>query len=274
MKSRPSGCDACRKPAAMFPFTMAFQPIVDLLDHRIDSYEALVRGPDNEPAGEMFAQVNDQNRYAFDQACRVKAIELASRLGLTARLNINFLPNAVYDPKACIRTTLETAARTGFRRDHLTFEFTEGERITDYQHILNIIAEYRRHGFKIALDDFGTSYSGLSRMAELRPDIIKLDRDFVKTLDTDKMRQAIMAAVVRLGEDVGIKVVAEGFERRAEIDAARAVGVRYMQGFYFGAPLFQAIAGESDIVWPDRPAKAASEKCVGTPTMLPRKTKA
>jgi EAL domain-containing protein (putative c-di-GMP-specific phosphodiesterase class I) len=250
MKNRASGCNACRKPGSTFPFTMAFQPIVDIMQHRIDSFEALVRGPNNEPAGEMFAKVNDENRYVFDQACRVKAIELASRLGLTTQLNINFLPNAVYDPKACIRTTLETAARTGFPRDHLTFEFTEGERITNNQHILNIIAEYRRHGFKIALDDFGTSYSGLSRMADLRPDIIKLDRDFVKTLDTDKMRQAIIASIVRLCSEVGIKVVAEGFERREEIEAALAIGIRYMQGFYFGSPLFEAIAGESDIVWP------------------------
>jgi EAL domain-containing protein (putative c-di-GMP-specific phosphodiesterase class I) len=249
MKTHPTGCDACRKPGLAFPFTMAFQPIVDLLHHRIDAYEALVRGPNNEPAGAMFAQVNKDNLYVFDQACRVKAIELASRLGLTTQLNINFLPNAVYDPKACIRQTLETAARTGFPLDHLTFEFTEDERITNHQHILNIIAEYRRHGFKIALDDFGTSYSGLSRMADLRPDIIKLDRNFVKNLDTDSMRQAIMASLVRLGSEVGIKVVVEGFERREEIDAARAVGVRYMQGFYFGAPLFEAIAGEADIVW-------------------------
>jgi len=135
----------------------------------------------------------------------------------------------------------------------LTFEFTEDERVTDHRHLLNIIAEHRRHGFKTAMDDFGMSYSSLSRMADLRPDIIKLDRYFVKALETDKMRQAILACVVRMGTEVGIKVVAEGFERPEEIDAARAVGVRFMQGFYFGIPMFEAIAGENDIVWPVSP---------------------
>ena len=244
------GCDGCREGQSVFPFTMAFQPIVDVVLQQIDSQEALVRGPNDEAAGWVFGQVNDKNRYAFDQACRVKAIELASMLKLDGQLNINFMPNAVYDPGACIRQTLETAARTGFPLNHLTFEFTEEERISDSRHTLNIIAEYRRHGFKIALDDFGTSYSGLSRLADLRPDIIKLDRNFVKDLDTDRLRQAIMENLVNLGADAGIKVVAEGFERREEVDAAHAVGVRFMQGFYFAKPVFEGIASDGEIAWP------------------------
>ncbi len=100
------GCRGCLDPEAIFPFTMAFQPIVDVQHQRIDAYEALVRGPNGEGAGYVLSKVNDRNRYAFDQACRTKAIDLAARLGITCRLNINFLPNAVYEPKACIRATL------------------------------------------------------------------------------------------------------------------------------------------------------------------------
>lgn len=159
---------------------MAFQPIVDLQDHTIDAHEALVRGPGGEGAGHVLEQLNDDNRYAFDQACRVKAIELATSLNVTQRLNINFLPNAVYEPKACIRLTLETARRTGFPLDRLTFEFTENEQIADSNHTLSIIDEYRRQGFKIALDDFATGYSGLARLANIKPDIIKLDRVLTK----------------------------------------------------------------------------------------------
>jgi EAL domain-containing protein (putative c-di-GMP-specific phosphodiesterase class I) len=235
---------------------MAFQPIVDLQDHTIDAQEALVRGPAGEAAGAVLGQVNAGNRYAFDQACRVKAIELATSLNLTQRLNINFLPNAVYEPKACIRLTLETARRTGFPLNRLTFEFTENEQIVDSNHTKSIIEEYRRQGFKIALDDFATSYSGLARLADLKPDIIKLDRALINNCNNDKIREAIIASMVALGGQLGIKVVAEGAERRAEVETLRATGIRFVQGYYFSKPVFEGIARDSDICWTPRGAAA------------------
>lgn len=244
------GCAACQHIPELFRFTMAFQPIVDLKMLRIDAHEALVRGPGGEGAASVLSRLNDVNRYAFDQACRVKAIELATRLNLDGQLNINFLPNAVYEAKACIRLTLETAARTGFSPDRLTFEFTENEQVADSRHILSIIEEYRRHGFKIALDDFATGYSGLARLAELRPDIIKLDRALIQDCDQDRVRLAIVASMVSLTAELNIKLVAEGVERIGEVDALRGVGVRFIQGFYFSKPIFEGVARNVDI-WPD-----------------------
>lgn len=239
-------CVACRRMPELFPFTMAFQPVVDLVEHRIDAHEALVRGPDGEGAASILAQVNPENLYAFDQACRVKAIELAARLGLDCQLNINFLPNAVYEPRACIRLTLDAARRHGFPLDRLTFELTEGEQVSDLRHTQNIIQEYRRRGFQIALDDFSTGYSGLARLADLRPDIIKLDRALIQDCDRDRVRLAIVASMVALGVQVGIKVVAEGVERRGEMQALRDAGVRFMQGFYFARPVFEGLASRQD----------------------------
>ena len=244
-----SKCAACQESPPLFPFTMAFQPILDLQLRTIDAHEALVRGPDGEAASTILGQVNAENRYAFDQSCRVKAIELASSLKLEGRLNINFLPKAVYDPKACIRLTLETARRTGFPLDRLTFEFIETEEIFDKNHILSIIEEYRRHSFQIALDDFGTCYSGLVRLADLRPDIIKLDRALIKDCDQNRTLLRIVGSMISLGAELGIKVVAEGVERRAEVDALRSVGVRFMQGFYFAKPIFQGVASGDAIPW-------------------------
>ena len=244
-----SRCRGCLDGEAIFPFTMAFQPIVDIQQRRIDAYEALVRGPDGEGAGHVLGKVNDENRYAFDQACRTKAIELAARLGVTCRLNINFLPNAVYEPRACIRATLDAASRTGFPLDKLTFEFVEGEEISDQQHTLRIIDEYRRHGFMIALDDFGTGYSGLSRLALLKPDIVKLDRELVRDCDRNKLRMSIVAALVALGNETGIKIVVEGVERAEEAEALRSVGARFIQGFLYARPLFEGLVGEHQIIW-------------------------
>jgi len=137
---------------------MAFQPIVDVDTKKVYAYEALVRGPKGESAYSVLSQVTDQNKYAFDQNCRVAAIMLASQLGLVetgARLSINFMPGAVYSPAACIQLTLATAQKCGFPVERLIFEITETERVKDKAHLRSIVEEYRRQGFKVALDDFG-----------------------------------------------------------------------------------------------------------------------
>ena len=240
-------CKACRSAVPIAPFSMAFQPVIDLQEQRIDAYEALVRSPSGGGAAEVLGKITPETVYAFDQACRVKAIELAAELGVDRQLNINFLPNAVYQPRACIRTTLDAAARTGFRPDRLTFEIVETESIADTTHLRNIITEYRRQGFKVALDDFGTGYSGLARLAELKPDIVKLDRALVKDCDADPVRLAIVAGMIRLGGEIGIKVVVEGVERIEEVEALQSVGARFIQGFYFAKPSFEAIVLDETI---------------------------
>src|SRR5690606_35283397 len=92
-------CAGCRDGEGFeLPFSMAFQPIVDVSRGIVFAYEALVRGINGEGAGSVLSAVNEANRYAFDQSCRQKAIELASRLrgDQDASLSINFMPNAVY----------------------------------------------------------------------------------------------------------------------------------------------------------------------------------
>jgi EAL domain-containing protein (putative c-di-GMP-specific phosphodiesterase class I) len=170
-----ASCEGCRDGAAFaLPITMAFHSIVDVKERRVFAHEALVRGADGQGAGAVLAQVSPANRYAFDQKCRVKAIELASELELAADgslLSINFLPNAVYEPRACIRLTLAAALRTGFPIQKIIFEFTEVERL-DSAHLLNILRSYRAMGFKTAIDDFGAGYAGLGLLSEFQPDFV------------------------------------------------------------------------------------------------------
>jgi EAL domain-containing protein (putative c-di-GMP-specific phosphodiesterase class I) len=244
-----ASCGGCRNGKLAFPITMAFQPVVDIKERRIDAYEALVRGPNGEGAMHVLGQVNNENRYAFDQACRVTAIELASRLGIGCGLNINFLPNAVYEPAACIAQTLAAAGRTGFPLNRLTFEIVEHEDLADMDHLQRIIAEYRRIGFKIAMDDFGSGFSSLARFAELKPEVVKLDRAVVQNCDQDETRRAIIAHTVRLCRELNVKLVVEGVETEAEIIALQMAGVRFMQGFFFARPAFEAVVSVEDIHW-------------------------
>src|ERR1700753_1649048 len=98
-------CGACKDGSGEpFPFSMAFQPILDVATQSVYAYEALVRGLNGESAFSVLSQVTGGTRYAFDQPCRVKAIELAARLGVADRgasLSVNFMPGAVYSPAAC-----------------------------------------------------------------------------------------------------------------------------------------------------------------------------
>ncbi|EQD32683.1 diguanylate phosphodiesterase, partial [mine drainage metagenome] len=153
---------------------MAFQPIVDSESGAIYAHEALVRPLGGGSAHEVLSRITDENRYAFDQACRVKAITLAAELKMRSLLSINFLPNAVYQPAACIRATLEAAARTGFPQQQIVFEVTEDEPSRDANHLMAIFTEYKRHGMRTAIDDFGAGHSGLNLLAQFQPDIIKI----------------------------------------------------------------------------------------------------
>ncbi len=240
-------CKSCQDGPPAPPFTMAFQPVIDLLCNRIEAYEALVRGLKGEGAYTVLAQINNDNRYSFDQACRVRAIELACALGLNAGLNINFSPRAVYNPGTCIRQTLEAAARCGLPRDRLTFEIVEGEDCADIGHLRHIMTEYRKQGFLIALDDFGTGYSGLERLACLQPDIVKLDRALIAGCDTDRVKRTIVKSTAALCRSLDTKLVAEGIETAGELEVVQDAGIRYVQGFYFARPAFERLLTLAEI---------------------------
>jgi len=238
------GCRGCRSKDHDFQIAMAFQPIVDVTTGRPFAFEALVRGSNGDSAGEVLAGVTPESRYAFDQKCRVAAIEGAVAAGILdtdARLSINFLPNAVYSPAACIQLTLTTARATGFPIDRLIFEFTENEEIADTDHVRNIIETYQKMGFGTAIDDFGAGYAGLGLLAKFQTDYLKLDMDLIRGIDASLPRRMIVEGVVRIASSLGITVIAEGVETIAEYETLRAIGIHYIQGYLIARPAFQEL---------------------------------
>lgn len=231
------------------PFTMAFQPIVDAGATQVFAYEALVRGAQGQGALEVLSSVGRAERHGFDQQCRAVALQLAARLGVVeagAALSINFLPNAMRKGPAA-DATLAIAERLGFPADRIIFEFTEHEPIVDPAELGRVIRTYRGHGFRTAIDDFGAGYSGLTLLAKLQPDIIKLDMELVRGVDTDRVRRTIVASILHMCEDLGITVVAEGIETSGEYRVLRDLGITLLQGFLFARPQIEALPAPA---WP------------------------
>lgn len=252
------GCAGCRDGAG-FPvdFTMAFQPILDLEAGAVWGYEALVRGINGEGAGIVLSAINETNRYKFDQACRVKAISLAGNAldrGSTSKLSINFMPNAVYEPTACIRASLAAARKANFDPSRLMFEFTENEKVEDAEHLENIVRSYRQMGFTTALDDFGAGYAGLGLLARFQPDVIKLDMELIRGIHQSEARRIIIKGIVEIARALNVTVLAEGVEEEGEVCALRSVGVALFQGYYFARPEIETFRSFQDI---SRPHMAA-----------------
>ena len=233
-------CAEC-KAALDFDFTFAFQPIVDVEARQIYAYEALVRGPHGEGALDILARVNETNRYRFDQSCRMKSILLAKKLGMTCRISINFLPNSIYQPELCIRTTIAAAEAANFPLDQIIFEVTEGEQMRDPQKLLSIFRYYHDRGFATAIDDFGAGYAGLGLLAEFQPSLIKIDIALVRDIDSNLAKQAIVTGTLVTTRMLGIEVIAEGVETIAEARWFRKNGIRLMQGYYFARPGFESL---------------------------------
>ncbi|RLT97014.1 EAL domain-containing protein [Ketobacter sp.] len=239
---RKLSCKQCQENTILdFDFTMAFQPIVSTRQKVAVGHEALVRGLGNESAFSVLSRVNADNRYRFDQLCRVKAISLASTLNMQTYLSINFLPNAIYRPELCIRTTLEAAENYGFPVERICFELVESEHVSDSQHLLSIMSYYKRTQFKVAIDDFGAGFSGLNLLADIQPDILKFDRELIRNVDTDSRRRKIIYHQVNMCRDLGIEPLAEGVETREELDVLMDMGVDLMQGYWFAKPAFESL---------------------------------
>lgn len=253
-------CGVCKDATLDFDFAFAYQPIVDLARRAIFAHEALVRGVDGASAASVLSLVNESNRYAFDQRCRVKAIEGAARLGMQEKLSINFLPNAVYKPEACIQNTFKAAQRAGFPLSQIIFEVTEGEEVLDRAHLVNIFYEYRRFGFSTAIDDFGAGYSGLGLLTEFQPDIIKLDMGLVRGIEHHPAKQAVLDGVLMVCQRLGVTVLAEGVETIAERDYLFGAGVSLMQGYLFCRPAFESLGVVDSGAWID-----TSQRCGDRP---------
>jgi EAL domain-containing protein (putative c-di-GMP-specific phosphodiesterase class I) len=232
---------------ASLDYDFAFQPIVNMLNKSIYGHEALVRGVHGSPAETVLNQV--KQRHQFDQVCRVKAIKTAHAANIQGMLPINFMPNAVNNPARSLLTTLEACYSYNFPTKNIIFEFNEQELVEDAAHIVNIGREYKKLGFKTAIDDFGAGYAGLNFIANFQPDILKIDMHLIREIDKSQSKQAIIKAVVSMCEELNITIVAEGIETIAERNVLLDYGIHLFQGYLFCKPSFRSQGLVNELAW-------------------------
>jgi EAL domain-containing protein (putative c-di-GMP-specific phosphodiesterase class I) len=225
-----------------FPASFAFQPIADISTGQVFAYEALARGKGGESAASVFGAVPPQELHAFDDAARLAAVKLASRLGLKQKISLNVLPGSIENMPESLDRALDCALEAGLSARQLMFEVTEGEAVQRPKEFAQRLERFRAQGVHLAIDDFGAGYSGLNLLAWFQPDIIKLDMHLVRDIDRAGPRQAIARAVLQVCDDLGIEVIAEGVETLGEYSWFRRVGVRLFQGYLFARPTFESLA--------------------------------
>jgi EAL domain-containing protein (putative c-di-GMP-specific phosphodiesterase class I) len=245
-----------KKSVDLPPFTMAFQPIVNVLTRQVFAYEALVRGPQGESAASVLDPFRSSDlRYHLDRNCRIRAIQMAAALGIAAqgaKVSINLMPASTFSPESAIHSTLQTAASVDFPVDALIFEILEDEKIEDIPHLSDLVDQYHANGFNLALDDFGSGYSGLTRLSKVSADIVKLDASLVRDIHLCPRSRCVLAHTVAMCRELDLMVVGEAVETLPEYEALLECGVTIMQGFLFARPGFEHLPA---IHWPETSAE-------------------
>ncbi len=219
-----------------------FQPVFRSDCKTVWGYECLMRGIAEDGSLLMPKQLLEwakQERLIFmlDRICRETHIRNAALvLPDDVDILINFLPTAIYEPTFCLRTTIAAARSAGIDPKRVIFEVVETENVADTNHLASILNEYRKSGFRVALDDVGSGFAGLMMLADLNPDLIKIDRELVQGASKSEMHRIIVRALVQIARESGSLVLAEGVETEAEMDLMKSFGVDLFQGFLLGRP--------------------------------------
>jgi EAL domain-containing protein (putative c-di-GMP-specific phosphodiesterase class I) len=207
---------------------IALQPIVDVADGHCRALEALARFAGDTPDGMFRRAGNAGLRPELELLCLRQAVTVLPSLHFRQRLSVNVSPDVACASASYWQRTLPL--------DRLILEITEHTEVTRYDELREVLAPLRRRGLHIAVDDAGAGFASLRHILELRPDIIKIDRSLVAALDEDAARRTVVTTFVLLALDIGATVVAEGVERRQELDVLASLGVDAIQGYLLARP--------------------------------------
>ncbi|MBW2461351.1 MAG: EAL domain-containing protein [Deltaproteobacteria bacterium] len=228
---------------ALVQLFMVYQPIVSFSGRSIFGYEALVRSREQElpHPGALFEAAEQLNRVD-DLGHKIRSIAPAPAANLPGMLFLNLHPEDLSDERLYAEDS-EICQMA----DHVVLEITERASLDGVPNARVQIARLRSLGFRVAVDDLGAGYAGLTSFAMLEPDVAKLDMGIVRDVDTLPTKQKLVHSMADLCRDMGIALVAEGVETEDELRCLVELGCDLFQGYYFGRPA----ETPGDINWPD-----------------------
>jgi diguanylate cyclase (GGDEF)-like protein/PAS domain S-box-containing protein len=224
---------------------LCYQPTINLLTGGIIGVEALIRWrhpkrglvpPDQFIAiAEECGLIIPIGRWVLREACRQgRAWQIAGLPSVCLAVNISAVELRAPSFTSGVR---EILAQTRFEPRYLELELTETVLMQDCRSTADVLMELKDIGIRLALDDFGTGYSSLSYLRRFPIDALKIDRSFIHDLTTDADDASIVAAMIGMGRNLHMRVVAEGVETREQLDILQQHGCSQGQGFYFGRPV-------------------------------------
>lgn len=234
-------------------FTQHMQPIFNLREDKAYGYEFLLRPVSQQHAffpGELFAFSQKAGLQSnLDSQARIASIEVSSKLlSKGIKRFINFLPSSIYDPTHCLKSTFKVVESHDVDPNDLVFEVVETEKIADINHLKKIFQTYQAAGMKVALDDLGSGYSTLEVLKELKPNFAKIDRELIDHCDQSSVKQQRIREIVEVADAFGMTLLAEGIERKEEVDFCKDINIPLVQGYYFGKPDAKPLAEHSLLV--------------------------
>lgn len=218
------------------------QPIYNIQEKKLFGYEFLLRGRSNGqniPPFEIFEVAHELGlEHLLDARARECSIKKASELKNKDNLKvfINFLPSVINKEKYSLDGTFKFASLYEVPLDSLVFEMVETEDVKDIEKINNIFVVYKQNGTRIAMDDVGSGYSSLNNLHKIVPDYVKIDRELIDHCDQNTWKLKIIQSIVNLCKNLNIMVLAEGLERKEELETCRALGIDLAQGYLLGKP--------------------------------------
>ncbi|HZF70481.1 GGDEF domain-containing protein [Sulfuricurvum sp.] len=221
---------------------VAFQPIVDIHSGAIFGVEALLRGTDTlgyDSIASFFDRLYEENiLYTFDLRLREKVIEKFSLIEgyETIKLFYNIDNRVLEMTNFSKGNTVHILRRYGIDTKAMVFEVSEHNEIIDTEHFTKLMLHYRDEGFCIAIDDFGIGHSGYKLLYHCAPDIIKIDRFFLTSIDKEPKKKLLARNMVQLATLLGCRVIAEGVENERELLVCKEIGCQMVQGYFIQRP--------------------------------------
>ena len=227
-------------------FTLLFQPVVAVEGGRVAGFEALIRWQHPErgqvspgvfiPVVEEMGLIHLLGRWVIEEACRHARRWADTFGGRRLRVSLN-LSATQFSQADLVEHVERILAECGIRPGLLHFEITESVILEHAGPAQTMLARLRDLGVALCMDDFGTGYSSLGYLHRFPIDELKIDRSFVAGMEHDRRNAQLVQAIIGLARNLGVAVVAEGVETRAQLEALRALGCDYAQGFLFSVPV-------------------------------------